>query len=230
MALNACSPTSHWFVMHTLRTQLALQYHECVPLGWDPVPVAGTYYPGYSAELQDTNSWLPALWLGSIHTSDLRQPDGRAAYEVLNELVRVGMLERKQVAAAFHYRLTLRAVPYYFDDNEYGDNPEHWPYLCYSRMVPTQVVWNQAIREERYGEGSQQAEAFRVAFEWQPSPVPLWANDATLRSHSVILAPRRIRVIAKFIKRDRQWAIDNLYSSAPFQPYVVDASVWPRLR
>lgn len=89
VAINACSPTNHWFVMHALQTQLALQYHECVPLGWDPVPVDGTYYPGYSAELQDKNSWLPALWLGSIQPSDLRQPDGRAAYEVLNELVRV---------------------------------------------------------------------------------------------------------------------------------------------
>ncbi len=216
--------------MHALRSQVANQYHECVPLGWAPVPVAGTYYPGYSAELQETNSWLRPLWLGSVQTSDLQRPAVRATFEVLNELAHVGMLESRRVPGGFRYRLTLRALPYYFDENQYGNNPEHWPYLCYSLIVPQRVVWNQPIQLERHGYRPSASEAFRVGFQWRPSQVASWSNNAILRSHSVILAPTASPLIATFAKRDGAWIIQHLSAPVPFRPQVIDSSVWPQLR
>ncbi len=45
------------------------------------------------------------------------------------------------------YNLTERAFPYYFEGNDFGDNPDHLSYLCYSRLVPDRVVSSQAVHQ-----------------------------------------------------------------------------------
>jgi hypothetical protein len=215
--LCACSPTSHSAILHALRTQLARQYHECVPLGWDPVPAAGSFYPGYSAEFEQTGVWLKSYWIGYVGKRDLGRPDVRVAAAILNELVRDGLLERTRWQSGSFYHLTLRALPYYYEDNAYGDNPEHMPYLCYSGITPNRVLWNSLIQH-----GS-----FHAAFEWRAATRASWAQNDFLRAHSVILPPVDSPVLVTFANVDGGWNITRL--NAPHMlPRVVDVNVWPR--
>ncbi len=186
-ALSSCSPTDHRIILYALRERF--HYYECVPLGWVPVPVDGTYVQGYSAELDQTDWWLPPKWVGSIRIDRLKHRDARVTYALLNELVRVGMLDRNRVKNSFRYHLTWRALSYYFDENDFGNNPEHYSFLCYSKIAPQRVVWNEPIHRERIG-GSE-TDVFRAKVEWLPGPVAAWAEDAFLQSHSVTLVPAR---------------------------------------
>ena len=224
-ALTGCSPTDQRVIMNRLNSQLTQQYHECVPLGWNPVPVAGTYYPGSSAEFVEENTWLRPVWLGSVRTSDLLRPETRAIYRVLNKLVKAGMVEKNRTPGGFRYHLTMRALPYYFDDNALGNNPDHIPYLCYSKIVPQRVIWNQPIHLEQSRDNVGRIEVFRVAFSWTSSPVGSWSADADLRSRSVILAPVASPTIVKFIKSGKTWEIGSI--EAPLRnPRLVDVSLW----
>jgi len=49
-------------LLHALADDLQFSYHECIPLGWQPVPVHGTYFPGYTASASNYAEWLDALW------------------------------------------------------------------------------------------------------------------------------------------------------------------------
>lgn len=228
--LTACAPTDHGVILKNLRVQLAQQYHECVPLGWDPVPVfAGAFYRGYSTEYVPDVKWLPAQWIGIVHSQDLRNPDVRASYDVLNELLRVGMVERNVMPGGFRYHLTMRALDYYFERTQYRNNPGGESYLCYSAIVPQRVLWNQPIHIEKDRDG-QPIQAFRAAFEWRASPIADWASSALLRSHSVILPPLESPTIAKFVNVDGDWVIQNVSASIATLPRVTDAAVWPPLR
>ncbi len=216
--MAACAPTDHGVILKNLKSQLAQQYHECVPLGWDPVPVlAGVFYRGYSTEYISEIKWLPAQWIGIVHLKDLRDPEVRASYTVLSELVRAHMVERTTVLGGFRYHLTMRALDYYWERTQYHNNPGGEPYLCYSTIVPQRVLWNQPVHTERDRDGHP-IQTFRAAFEWRASPIAEWANDPMLRSHSVILAPMFSPTIAKFVNVDGDWVIQ------------ADASVWPPLR
>ncbi len=227
--LTACSPSNHRFVMRLLRTQFADQYHECVPLGWTPVPVAGTYYPGFSTEYRAAVTWLPPLWVGSVHAADAANPQALAASAVLKHLVRAGMLHASPVPGGRHYFLTMRALPYYFDRSDYGNNPEHYPYLCYSTIVPERVAWTQPVHTEPDGTPPVRREVFRAEFQWRPSAPASWAEDAVLRRHSVILGPAGTSIVAKFVSVGGTWEIENIYAGGAHQPRLVDAAAWPQL-
>jgi hypothetical protein len=216
--------------MHMLRTHLADQYHECVPLGWNPVPVAGVFSPGYSTEFRQTVEWLPAFWLGKIQMGELTHADGRVAYQVLEALVRKGLLEKHVAQGSFRYNLTLRGLPYYFDRNQYGNNPDHLPYLCYSTIVPVDVTWSQSLRVERIWDEFPRMQVFRAAFTWRVGPDAEWANDAILRSHSVILTPTQSPALAKLVNWGGDWEIEHIYTFTPMLPKLADASVWPSLQ
>ncbi|MGZ3550991.1 MAG: hypothetical protein ACXVAL_02745 [Vulcanimicrobiaceae bacterium] len=204
--------------MRTLNSDLSEQYHECVPLGWDPVPVETRYYyEGYTSEYWEEGVWLHPYWLGLIHTSDLSDPNVRAAYYVLNALTRAGMLERTSATGASFYRLTPRAIAYYFESNGFGNNPEHWSYLCYSRIVPRRVVWTKGVKDS----------LFRVAFEWSVSARAQWANDPFLRRHSVLLPPLSSPAVAVFAKSGDWWHITQLVTPTAMLPRTVDPAVWP---
>lgn len=215
-AVVACSPTSDRSLLYVLRTQLSGQVHRCVPLGWAPVPVAGTFYPGYSLRLNDETSWIKPLWLGSATRSDLLEPQARAAKAALDALVRVGMIERLKVSRGYHYRLTVAAMNYYYDENQFGNNPDRVPYLCSSTLIPDRIDWHENTGKD----------VFRVAFSWHTSEEPEWAKDTNVRAYSVIMGPARSPALAKFVYRDDEWQIVNIY--APAAPsHVANAAVWP---
>jgi hypothetical protein len=203
--------------MRTLSSDLSEQYHECVPLGWDPVPV-GTdyYYEGYTSEYREEGVWLHPYWLGLIHTSELSDPDARNAYDVLNALRRAGMVERANDTGAYFYRLTPRATAYYFEMNDVGNNPDHWPYLCYSSILPRRIVSTRRVKDG----------LFHVAFEWSASAPAEWANDPFIRRHSVILPPISNPAVAVFSNAGGWWHITRIVTPAFMMPRVVDPAVW----
>lgn len=224
--MAACAPNPHSVILKSLQSQLANQYHECVPLGWAPVPIDGTYYPGYSIESSDEGSWLKAMWIGFVATNELKRPDVRATYDVLDELTRAGLVVKRRFPRGYRYHLTVSAMPYYYSSNDFGNNPDHIPYLCYSTIVPDRVVWNQPVRMEPIG--TRTAGVFRAAFEWHASERAPWAASAVLRSHSVRLAPARGALVAKFANVDGKWIVENIYSTERRVPRLADASVWQR--
>ena len=227
--LTACARTDDRAILGMLRTQLAKQYHECVPLGWSPVPNVGTYYPGISVTVQENGVWLPAVWVARVRRHDLARPDVRTAAAVLDELTRKGVLERTPVRDGFRYRLTRVGWDFYYDENDYGNNPDHIPYLCYSTIVPQRVVWSEPARRERSRDGSHDEDVFRAAFAWRQSPVAAWANDAFLRTHSVTMGPTENQLTATFANRHGEWIIVQLGTPTP-TGRVVDPSAWPRPR
>jgi hypothetical protein len=229
VALAACSPTSDQQILGTLRAQLAAQYHECVPLGWNPVAAAGTYYPGTSVTLYEEGVWFPARWLGRVRTRDLARRDVRAISNVLNELARVGMLVRDTSPTVSQYHLAAAAQPFYYDESDYGNNPAHIPYLCYSTIVPQQVLSTDSVRRGRLRYGSHDEDMFHATFAWTPSPIAAWANNAFLRSHSVNLGPTESPVTATLAKRHGEWTIAELSTPTPVAR-IVDTAAWPQPR
>ena len=229
VAPAACAPSNDRAILETLRTQLAEQYHDCVPLGWSPVAVAGTYYPGTSVTLYEEGVWLPARWIGRVRTRDLARPDVRTIFGVLNELTRAGMLVRTKTSGGSRYHLTVAALPFYYDESAYGNNPDHIPYLCYSTIVPQRVVAIDSVRRDRLRYGSRDEDMFHATFEWTPRPIAAWANDAFLRSHSVMLGPAESPVTATFAKRHGEWTIAQLSAPTPVAR-IVDTAVWPQPR
>lgn len=228
VTLAACSPTNQGVILRELNARLATQYHECVPLGWNPKPVVEAYFvPRYSAEFHDA-SWIAPLWLASIPDAIASRPDARAAALVMNDLVAIGMLARHHVGASTRYRLTMRGRPYYFDRNEFGDNPDHLPYLCYSRIVPQQILWNQPVHLERFREESQRVQIFRASFTWIAGARDAWAADPVLRSHTGVLPPSISPAIAEFANLDGSWEVVKMVAAAPPLPRVSNVAVWPK--
>jgi hypothetical protein len=229
--LAACSPTGDRAVLRSLKTQLTAQYHACVPLGWTPVPVAGTYYPGVSVTLTEEGVWLPARWIGRVRTRDLARADVRAAFGVLNELTADGLLDRDDhVPGVWRYSLTAAGQRFYYDGSAYGNNPEHIPYLCYSTIVPQRVASISPIDLEPARDGKRDVDSFIAAFEWTPSPAPAWANSAFIRTHSVTLGPIENPAVAQFQNIHGNWTITQLSGTESPAARVVDSGAWPRPR
>lgn len=177
--------------------------HACVPLGWYPVRVGTMFYPGYSAEMQD-NSWVPPLWLGSVHARDLSHGQVRVVASILNRFVQNGLLESHATPRGNHFHLTLRGMADYFDRNDFGNNPDHLPYLCYSKVVPQSVVRFDAVpRSPRDGS------RFTATFTWTSGAEAPWV-DAFLRAHAIVLAPTGSPATAVFVRENGEWQIVSL--------------------
>jgi hypothetical protein len=229
--LAACSPTGDRAVLASLKTQLAAQYHDCVPLGWTPVPVAGTYYPGVSVTLTEEGVWLPARWIGRVRSRDLARADVRAAFDVMNELTRAGLLDRDHhVPGLWRYNLTSAGQRFFYDDSAYGENPDHIPYLCYSTIVRQRIASVSPIERARSRDGTRDLDTFVAAFEWAPSPVPAWADNAFVRAHSVTLGPAEHPAVAQFQDVGGNWTVTRLAGTQSPTARVVDAAAWPRSR
>ncbi len=229
--LAGCSATDDRAVLAALKTQLAAQNHECVPLGWTPVPVAGTYYPGVSVTLTEEGVWLPARWIGRVRARDLARDDVRAAFDVLNELTRAGLLDRDHhVPATWRYNLTNAGQRFFYEDSAYGDNPDHVPYLCYSTIVAQRIASVSPVARGRSRDGKRDLDTFVAAFEWTPSPVPAWADNAFVRAHSVTLGPIERPAVAQFQDVGGNWTITQLSGTQSPTARVVDAGAWPRPR
>ena len=208
-------------VMQTLRSGLAAQYHECVPLGWNPVPVLRRYYyAGYTSEYREEGVWLHPAWLGVINEKELSDANVRTAYELLNALVRENLVTDERAGAVFHYRLTMRAMQYFFTDNRFGSNPLHLPYLCYSRIVPDRIL---NIKQHRGGSRV-------VSFDWKVSTPADWSQNPMIQEHSVILPPASEPVTA-VISTSGDWTrVTKLRTQDPMLPRPVDPAVWPAYR
>ena len=214
--LDSGGPANRRFVMQTLNASLSEQYHLCVPLGWNPEPVDGYYYPAHSVEYRENGVWLHPYWLGLVHRNKLSDPNVRLTVAVLNALVRAKLVDRALRPQGYLYRVTMAAAPYYFENNSFGNNPDHLPYLCYSRLIPQRVVLS---REVRGG-------AYRVEFVWQSGPNAPWSSDPFLRAHSVILPPVASPSSALFSRRHGNWAIERLTTGDAMLPRPVDAAAW----
>ena len=210
-----------------LREDLAQQVHACVPLGWNPVPTAadGIYYPGRTLVVHEEGVWFTALWLARVRASRLEDPDVRATVTVLDELVRLGMLQRTRRRTVATYRLTPRAIPYFYAQDDYGNNPSGQPYLCYSRIVPERIAWRRALQSSA---ASHREPAFRVAFVWNASAAASWARSAVLERHSVLLAPTTNPAIATIVGDGRDRRVVRLWAPGLDLSRVVDVSAWPR--
>jgi hypothetical protein len=206
--------------MAQIRDALQGQPHACVPLGWNPVPAGGYYYPGYSTSYQKPGVWLPPLWLGVIYDDQRNDADVRASYDVINALISVGMVRVERRSHATFYHLTMNAVPYYFNSNNYGEDPDGIPMLCYSTIVPTKILSTSAVV----------GGSFKATFQWRPSPPAGWAATTFFRTHSIILPPLQETAIATFRKYPWGWSMHSLSTSAPMLGRPVDASVWPMQR
>jgi hypothetical protein len=220
LLLAACSPTNHRVVLRELRAQLGAQPHACVPLGWVPVAAGQSFYPGYTAQYQDVRSWLAPLWLGSLHAADLRDAQAKTSFAIMNDLVRKGMMQRITVPGGYHFRLTVAAMKFFYAQNDYRNNSEAWPYLCYSNIVPDRVIWTRRIPDDA------NRPAFKAGFQWHAGEDAPWAGPF-LRAHSVILPPLSHLAVATFVKDQDDWLVWRLSSQSNELPRLADSGAWP---
>jgi len=224
--LCACSPSNDWFVQRLLDDQVAGTVHDCVPLGWDPVRVDDKFfYIGYSAEIDETYWYIRPPWVAGFEEHATLGPQGRTARAVLGHLVEAGMVSERSVGGNTQYHLTASGFDRFFDDDNFGNNRLRNPYVCYSTIAPRSIIWKQPVHleDDPFGRGA--VEVFRVAFTWTVSTDPSWTPDTFLRAHTVVLGPASSPAIAKFVRRDNEWDLENLYPSLPDR--LVDQTAWP---
>jgi hypothetical protein len=214
-AIVACSPAGDRVAASLLESELTEKYHQCVPLGWTLGLTTSSYYPGYNATKTEEGVWLQALWIAVIPKRDLRRPPARTVRAILDELTGLGLLERIDLRDRLRYRLSARGSQYFYDENRLGDNSERWPYLCYSRIVPRQIVWSAPSRRN---DGVEHA----AYVWWRATPPQPWVTPF-LRAHSVILNPTQEPAVAKvFVRTDR-----SIFAKREFSlPSVLDRSAW----
>ena len=228
LLLSACAhaptPGSQAAVLNALSNALEVQYHACVPLGWNPVAVAGTYYPGYIASRQSYEETWDAIWRGRILAANVEKPSVKPVYEVLNHLEDAGLLRRVRTPLNYDYYLTPNALPYYYDTSWFDNNRGDMQYLCYSKIIPDRIVWVEHIRRPSNWSGP--AQWYRASFKWRASASATWASDPFLRAHSVILAPLKSPTTAKMFYLDETWHVTNIYDHTWMMPKVSDATAW----
>lgn len=208
-------------VLASLAHDLRFTYHECVPLGWAPVAVSGSYYPGYTASIQNYGLWLDALWRGHVDRRDLKTAQARTVFATLNHLVRAGLLRRKTAPSGFDYFLTTSALPYFNGSSVFLNNRDSLPYLCYSSISPTHVEW---VAPDAAAPSRRGVKWYHVKFSWVPSAPPAWAHDPFLRAHSVVLAPITSPTIASIEYVDGDWTLANLYDRGWMLPALSQAT------
>jgi hypothetical protein len=221
LSLTACTLSRQQTLLNAVEENFGGQFHKCVPLGWNPSPIDGSYVPKFSVEFHERDAWLPPLWLGLLPRSAVKTPDGRTAAELLSALARAGLVERRHVNNGIRYNLTPKAFPYYFEGNDFGDNPDHLSYLCYSRLIVDRVVSSQVVHQFT---GASNANAVCVAFSWHASEDDDWAKDHVIQSHSVVLAPTRSPALITLAYRHGQLNVDR----GKYEPIdtLAQPSVW----
>jgi hypothetical protein len=161
-------------------------YHDCVPLGWYPEPFrGGGYYPSVNFDVAQSTGPFQALWVGIVTAGAERDPRGASVKRVMDELVTAGLLQRGDDPRGTRYNVTRYGERFYYDDDALGGNRERWPYLCYSRLRVTKVVW-----DTRYPDvpGPDHSTARHILVWWRTETDGHWAS-AFLRAHSVRLTP-----------------------------------------
>jgi hypothetical protein len=199
LVLTACS---HNTFQRAITDHYADQFHRCIPLGWNASPIDGSFVPDYSVEFSPRDVWLAPLWVGSVPARIRTRPQALLAYQMLNVLVQAGMAKSESTQNGTRYYLTERAFPYYFGGNDFGNNPLHLSYLCYSKIIPDRIIWTAPVRGHL---GANMRT--RVAFSWHESAAATWASDPLTQSHSVILAPTRSPAAVTVSYVQKSWEV-----------------------
>jgi hypothetical protein len=205
--LCSCSRHSDRDVAAYALASTVATYHDCVPLGWNPVRVMASFYPGFSAEYLENGVWLHPFWLGEIDASDLRARDVRTTFNVLNAMVAAGLLDRTSRKGSYYYRVTLKGKNYYYDGNQVGENPDHLPYMCYSRLALDRIV--AASRS-----GNEIHATFRVRID----RIAEWSDNPVLRSNRVELPPADSVEQAVLRRSNADWQVLSIRSASPMLP------------
>ncbi|HEY7995020.1 MAG TPA: hypothetical protein VID24_12470 [Candidatus Eremiobacteraceae bacterium] len=191
-----------------------------------PIPTShNSYMVGYSAQTDDSSWYLPAKWVANIDRSTTQRPDVKAEFDLLIRLVDAGVLQMSMASDRFTFHLTWNGLPYYYEDDEFGNNPLHEPFLCQSRIVPGAILWREPVRSESIG--GVDKNVFRAAFSWSRERPASWANDPFVASHSVILAPFSSPIVVRFVQdADGSWEMDQVNDAGIPRIGFADQSSW----
>lgn len=207
--LTACSHHIESPMRDAVVDRFSTQFHRCVPLGWVPAAVDGSYVPSYSFDFSPRTTWLRAMWVGWIPNRAQYTAAGRSESRLLNALARKGLLEVQLARSGTWYRLKWSAFSYYFEGNNFGNNPLHLSYLCYSRIVPDVVTVNAGRN---------------VRFTWHSETDAAWADDPIVQRYSVNLAPTRSPATVEVAKRAGSWMVTR--ASYDVTNTLRDPSAW----
>jgi hypothetical protein len=222
ISFASCSHRADSFLYDAIDDRFSGQFHRCVPLGWEPAPVDGSYVPSYSIEYSPSDAWLPPLWLGSLPDWARSTTEGRSTYRLLTALARAGLVESERGAHSTLYRLTERGAPFYFEGNDLGNNPLHLPYLCYSAIVPDRLTSSTGRKK---GQSDGVTASFTVRFAWHSDPDAAWAADPVIQHYSVNLAPTQSPAVVEVANRNGWWEVAHAYYDA--SNTLADPSAWP---
>jgi hypothetical protein len=172
-------------VLAQFADRLDRQFHECVPLGWEPVifPSRG-FIPGFNADAVAHGGMLQARWAGSLPARATTNAHAERVRAILDAFVAAGLLARREVDGRARYTLTEAGDAAYYDRDRLGTDAEGWPYFCYSRLDVATVAWAGPSSRDAYGE-----ETRRIRFRWKPGAAAAWATPF-LTAHAVELDPR----------------------------------------
>ena len=167
-----------------LSDRLDRQPHECIPLGWYPAgkPARG-YYPDYNADVSQRTGVFQSGWTAVVRPGG-HQTEVVDVENVLDELARVGLLERKALPDGVHYTLTDAGWDSYYERNDLGNNVEEWPFVCFSHLHTTRIAWSGPPAQEK----GQYYVSRRVRFSWTSQVDAPWLTPF-LKAHAVELPP-----------------------------------------
>ena len=191
-------------VLARLSERLDRQPHECIPLGWYPAgqPSRG-YYPDYNADVAEQTGVFQSEWVAVLRR-DALNPEAADVRSVLDELARVGLLERQTMPDGMHYTLTHEGLSYFYKRNDLGNNVEEWPFLCFSHMHTTSIAWSGPSVREAWSESR------RVRFTWTSRTDAPWVTPF-LKAHAVVLPPVSNAAYAKARRYiGGQWRLDGM--------------------
>jgi len=212
LAFAASHPRPPTTPLESIRAALERQYHDCIPLGWDPERVGShVYFPTANVDVAEHDGPFQALWVGIVPPR--RAPDARLArvQSVMDQLVGAGLLRRSGDPRGTRYNLTWYGQQFYDGDAGLTGNLEDWPYLCYSRLRVVRLAWEASRRDER-GPGRSVLKHVRVW--WTPETISGWATPS-LRAHAVALQPAANPAEAiVYWYRDGEWTM-RPFSSTP---------------
>jgi hypothetical protein len=171
-------------VLAQLSERLDRQPHECIPLGWYPAgrPSRG-YYPDYDADVARRTGPFQSGWVAVMRADD-KHRQAADVKSVLDELARIGLLERRPLPDGMHYTLTHEGRRYVYERNDLGNNVEAWPFLCFSHLHTTSIAWSGPPVRDADG----WSDSRRVRFSWTSKLDAPWVTPF-LKAHAVELPP-----------------------------------------
>ncbi len=171
-------------VLAQLSERLDRQPHECIPLGWYPAgrPSRG-YYPDYNADVARRTGPFQSGWVAVVR-ADVQYAQAADVKSILDELARIGLVERWTLPDGMHYTLTHEGARYLYERNDLGNNVEGWPFLCFSHLRTTRIAWSGPSVRDAGGWSLSR----RVRFSWTSQLDAPWVTPF-LKAHAVELPP-----------------------------------------